>query len=250
MVTSGHVLVAGAPADKPSRLVGAGQPLSVTASPPRYVGRGGFKLEAALASFEIDPTGREVLDAGASTGGFTDCALQHGAATVTAVDVGRGQLHERMRRDPRVRPRERTDIREFADSAAGRPFDLIVADLSFISLRTVAADLVRVAAPGADLVVLVKPQFEVGRAAASRGRGVIRDPELWREAVSGVASALTAAGACMMGCMVSPLRGADGNVEFFAHHVLVAGSAAPEKSDPAAAIDAAVRAAEREEMAD
>ena len=192
--------------------------MTVTAPPSRYVGRGGEKLEAALERFRIDPVGWRAVDAGSSTGGFTDCLIQHGAASVVAVDVGRGQLHERLRADPRVAVHERTNIRSIEVSDfGGDPFDLVVADLSFISLRTVAVKLVDLAKPGADMVVLIKPQFEAGRREVSRGRGVIRDPAVWRSTVVAVISALQDAGAAMMGVMVSPLRGADGNVEFLAH---------------------------------
>jgi 23S rRNA (cytidine1920-2'-O)/16S rRNA (cytidine1409-2'-O)-methyltransferase len=214
LVEDGRILVAGAPAAKPSRLVGADEPLSVVGPPARFVGRGGEKLVAALEGFGIDVTGREALDAGASTGGFTDCLLQAGAARVVAVDVGRGQLHERLRADGRVVVRERTDIRDLAGSGAG--YGIVVADLSFISVRSVAAALVNSAAPGADMVVLVKPQFEAGRAEVSRGKGVIRDPALWEKALDDAITAMENAGATNMGVMVSPLRGADGNVEFLA----------------------------------
>jgi 23S rRNA (cytidine1920-2'-O)/16S rRNA (cytidine1409-2'-O)-methyltransferase len=190
--------------------VGPDEPVSVT-RPPRYVGRGGEKLEAALDRFELDVTGRRALDAGASTGGFTDCLLRAGATSVVAVDVGRHQLHERLRADPRVELREETDIRSYRAEA---PFDLVVADLSFISLRTVAGALVSLSAPGGDLVVLIKPQFEVGRAEATAGRGVIRRPEAWAAALDGAIGAIEDRGAAMMGLMLSPLRGADGNVEF------------------------------------
>jgi 23S rRNA (cytidine1920-2'-O)/16S rRNA (cytidine1409-2'-O)-methyltransferase len=190
--------------------VGPGEPVTVT-RPPRYVGRGGEKLDAALICFGIDVTGRRALDAGASTGGFTDCLLRAGAASVVAVDVGRHQLHERLRADPRVELREQTDIRSYRAEA---PFDLVVADLSFISLRTVAGALVGLSAPGGDLVVLIKPQFEVGRAEATAGRGVIRRPAAWGAALDGAIGAIEDRGAAMMGLMVSPLRGADGNVEF------------------------------------
>ncbi|MCU1461537.1 MAG: hemolysin [Acidimicrobiales bacterium] len=211
------MLVGGAAADKPSRLVGAGEPLALTAPPSRFVGRGGEKLDAALDGFGIDVTGRRCLDAGASTGGFTDCLLQRGAAAVVAVDVGHGQLHPKLRGDRRVDVRERVNIRHLAVADVAGPFSLVVADLSFISLRTVSTSLVGLTAPGGDLVVLVKPQFEVGRAEASRGRGVVRDPAKRDEAVEGVVGALAAAGAAMMGRMVSPLTGADGNVELFVH---------------------------------
>jgi 23S rRNA (cytidine1920-2'-O)/16S rRNA (cytidine1409-2'-O)-methyltransferase len=183
------------------------------------VSRGGEKLDAALSAFGVDVRGRVALDAGASTGGFTDCLLQRGAAGVVAVDVGRGQLHTRLVADPRVRLLERTNVRHLdLAGAGGVTFPIIVADLSFISLGTVAPVLAgELAADGADVVVLVKPQFEAGRAEASRGRGVIRDPAVWLRALEGVASAFAGSGAAIMGAMVSPLHGADGNVEFFLH---------------------------------
>ena len=213
-VLAGRVLVGGALADKPARLVAPDEPVELVGVPPRFVGRGGEKLDAALERFDVAVEGKRALDAGASTGGFTDCLLQWGASSVVAVDVGYGQLHERLRADPRVESHERSDIRAFR---ADERFELVVADLSFISLRTVASALVELAAPGADLVVLVKPQFEAGRAEASKGRGVIRDPEVRERAVAGVRSAMEEAGAAMMEVMESPLTGADGNVEFLVH---------------------------------
>jgi 23S rRNA (cytidine1920-2'-O)/16S rRNA (cytidine1409-2'-O)-methyltransferase len=208
------VLVGGAPAQKAARLVDPGEALQVIGPRARYVGRGGEKLRAALEGFDIDVRGRSALDAGSSTGGFTDCLLQAGAATVVSVDVGRAQLHERLRADPRVEVRERTDIRSLPGT--GERYDLVVADLSFISVRSYAGSLVAVTRPGADIVLLVKPQFEVGRTEVSRGRGVVRDPESRQRAVDGAISAMDEAGATNMGVMVSPLRGADGNVEFLA----------------------------------
>jgi 23S rRNA (cytidine1920-2'-O)/16S rRNA (cytidine1409-2'-O)-methyltransferase len=218
-VTDGRVLVGGAPADKPARLVAAGDPIVLQGPAPRFVSRGGDKLEAALEHFNIDVSGRQALDAGSSTGGFTDCLLQRGAAEVVAVDVGRGQLHQRLLTDPRVHSRERTNIRNLTVAELGRgPFDIVVGDLSFISLRTVAEALVeRLARPGADVVVLIKPQFEAGRSQVSAGRGVIRAPAVWTSVLETVCGALVAHGAAMMGVMVSPLTGADGNVEFLAH---------------------------------
>jgi 23S rRNA (cytidine1920-2'-O)/16S rRNA (cytidine1409-2'-O)-methyltransferase len=214
LIDTGQVLVKGVIADKPARQVSAGEPVEVRGPRPRFVSRGGEKLDAALSYFDLDPAGRRCLDAGASTGGFTDCLLQRGAAHVSAVDVGHGQLHERLRSDRRVTVVERTNIRDFADP---EPYELVVADLSFISLRTVAPDLLRLAAPGADVVVLVKPQYEAGRAEAAKGRGVITDPEVWRRVLNEVVSAFEGLGAAMMGVMVSPLKGADGNVEFLAY---------------------------------
>jgi 23S rRNA (cytidine1920-2'-O)/16S rRNA (cytidine1409-2'-O)-methyltransferase len=243
-VTGGRVLVGGAPAEKAARLVAPGDAIVVQGPAPRFVSRGGEKLAAALDHFQIDVAGRRALDAGASTGGFTDCLLQRGAATVTAVDVGRGQLHQRLLADDRVRSLERTNIRSLSlEAVGGAAFDVVVADLSFISLRTVAdALLLRLAAPGADVVLLIKPQFEAGRAQVSAGRGVIRDPEVWADVLETVGSALVGHRAAMMGVMVSPLTGADGNVEFLAH--LLAGE--PASSGPAIdfvalAADAALR---------
>ncbi|CAA9220509.1 MAG: RNA binding methyltransferase FtsJ like [uncultured Acidimicrobiales bacterium] len=210
------MLVGGAPATKASRQVAAAEPIVVLGPPPPFVSRGGQKLDGALERFPVRVEGRSALDAGASTGGFTDCLLQRGAASVTSVDVGHGQLHEKLRRDPRVSVFERVHIRDFE----GGPYELIVADLSFISLRTVAEALFgRLAQPGADVVALVKPQFEAPRAEASKGRGVIRDPQVWRRALEGVRTAIVDQGATMMDIMVSPLTGAEGNVEFLAHAV-------------------------------
>jgi 23S rRNA (cytidine1920-2'-O)/16S rRNA (cytidine1409-2'-O)-methyltransferase len=187
----------------------------VTGEGPRFVSRGGEKLDAALDHFHLDVTGRAAIDVGASTGGFTDCLLQRGATRVVAVDVGRGQLDRRLRDDPRVTVLERTNVRHLtAAELGGERFAVVTADLSFISLRTVASNLVGLAAPRADLVVLVKPQFEAGRVEASRGRGVIRDPEIWERAVADVAAAFAGEGSDMIGTMRSPLTGADGNVEF------------------------------------
>jgi 23S rRNA (cytidine1920-2'-O)/16S rRNA (cytidine1409-2'-O)-methyltransferase len=184
---------------------------------PRFVGRGGEKLAAALDRFAVTVDGSRALDAGASTGGFTDCLLQYGARCVVAVDVGYGQLHERLRADPRVESVERTNVRDLVPGDLGPPFDVVVADLSFISLRTVLAPLLEQAAPAAHVVLLVKPQFEAGREEAARGRGVISDPAVWRRVLDEVLIALRAAGAAIMGAMVSPLTGADGNVEFLVH---------------------------------
>jgi 23S rRNA (cytidine1920-2'-O)/16S rRNA (cytidine1409-2'-O)-methyltransferase len=232
-IGAGRVLVAGAPATKAARLVDAGEPVAVLGPPARFVGRGGEKLDAALERFGVDVADRRALDAGASTGGFTDCLLQRGAAEVVAVDVGYGQLHERLRADGRVRSLERTNVRHLrpGDPALGGPVDVVVADLSFISLRTVLAGLLALARPGADVVALVKPQFEAGRREVSRGRGVVRDPEVWRRVLEEVAFATDDAGARMMGAMVSPITGAEGNVEFLVH-LLAPGAGGPPPPRP------------------
>ncbi len=196
-------------------MVAADEPIVLAGPPPRFVSRGGEKLDAALVRFDVDVNAKLALDAGASTGGFTDCLLQRGAAGVIAVDVGYGQLHERLRADDRVTVRERTNVRALA---LDQPVPVVVGDLSFISLATVAPALLGPnAAEGADVVVLVKPQFEAGRAEVSKGRGVVREPAVWRRVLGETASALSAQGAAMMGVMVSPLKGADGNVEFLFH---------------------------------
>lgn len=216
-VAAGRVTVGGAPALKVTRLVAPDEPVEVLGPKPRFVSRGGDKLDAALDAFGVRVAGTRVLDAGASTGGFTDCVLQRGAAGVVAVDVGHGQLHERLRADPRVDSRERTNVRALTADAIGGPVDLVVADLSFISLRTVLPALLACAHPGADLVLLVKPQFEAGRAEAAKGRGVIRDPAVHQRVRTEIEDALKAAGASIMGWMESPLRGADGNLELVVH---------------------------------
>ena len=238
--------VSGAPAAKAARLVAPGEPIVVLGPPPRFVGRGGEKLDGALARFDVEVDGRRCLDVGASTGGFTDCLLQHGAAQVVALDVGYGQLHERLRAEPRVEVRERTNIRHVRPGDLGEPIELVVADLSFISLRTVLPAIVALARPGADLVLLVKPQFEAGREEVAKGRGVVTDPAVWRRILLEVLGALREAGAAIMGAMVSPLTGADGNVEFLVHAVTGRpGLGPPGPQDLAGLVDAVVVEAER-----
>jgi 23S rRNA (cytidine1920-2'-O)/16S rRNA (cytidine1409-2'-O)-methyltransferase len=239
-IAAGRVLVSGAPATKAARLVAPDEPVVLLGPANRFVGRGGEKLEAALERFLVRVDGRRCLDVGASTGGFTDCLLQRGAAHVVAVDVGYGQIHERLRADSRVEVRERTNIRHLGLAGLGAPADLIVADLSFISLRTVAGAMLALAAPGADLVLLVKPQFEAGREDVAKGRGVISDPEIWRRAVAGVRATLHDLGAVIMDVMASPLTGADGNVELLMHAVAPPATAPPESLD--AAIEEAIAA--------
>jgi 23S rRNA (cytidine1920-2'-O)/16S rRNA (cytidine1409-2'-O)-methyltransferase len=216
-ISAKRVTVGGTIADKPARLVAPGEPLDLVGPRRRFVSRGGEKLEAALVHFGIDVSGLRALDAGASTGGFTDCLLQRGARSVVALDVGHGQLHERLRADPRVEVRERTNVRHLRVGDLGAPVDLVVADLSFISVRTVITALLAVCRRGAPLVLLVKPQFEAGRAEVSRGRGVVRDPEVRERVRVAVDASLRAADATIMGWMQSPLLGADGNVELLVH---------------------------------
>ncbi|HEX2576448.1 MAG TPA: TlyA family RNA methyltransferase, partial [Aquihabitans sp.] len=207
-IDRGDVRVAGAPATNASRLVSPDEAVAVRAERSRYVGRGGEKLAAALERFGLDLTGARVLDAGSSTGGFTDCALQAGATSVLAVDVGRGQLHQRLLTDPRVEVHERTNVRHVRPGDLGAAPDVVVADLSFISLRAVAEALLALARPGADFVWLVKPQFEATHDEVSEARGVIRDPAVWRRVLSEVGGTLEGRGAAIMGLVSSPIRGA------------------------------------------
>jgi 23S rRNA (cytidine1920-2'-O)/16S rRNA (cytidine1409-2'-O)-methyltransferase len=215
-IVAGRVRVAGSPAPAPARLVGVDEPIQVAGDPPRFVSRGGEKLAAALAGFTVDVRGARALDAGASTGGFTDCLLQAGAAHVHAVDVGRGQLDWSLRHDPRVTVRERTNVRHLEPADLGGPVDVTVADLSFISLVTVAPALARCTKPDGDLVLLVKPQFEAGRTRVGKG-GIVRDPEVHRAVLHEVRDGLRSAGLSVVAVLPSPLKGADGNVEFLVH---------------------------------
>ncbi len=215
-VEAGLVTVAGSPATKAASLVAADAPVKVLGPARPFVSRGGEKLRAALDRFSVDPRGRDCLDAGASTGGFTDCLLQAGAGRVVAVDVGYGQLAWWVRNDPRVTVMERTNVRTLEPEALPFAPDLVVADLSFISLRTVLPALVRAAAPHAEFVVLVKPQFEAGPGGVGSG-GVVRDPEVWRRVLGEVAESFGSVDVGVLGVVASPLRGPAGNVEFLLH---------------------------------
>jgi 23S rRNA (cytidine1920-2'-O)/16S rRNA (cytidine1409-2'-O)-methyltransferase len=236
-IAAGLVLVSGARADRAGRLVSPDEPVHLEAPPTRFVSRGGEKLDAALDRVALDVTGRRALDAGASTGGFTDCLLQRGAASVLAVDVGTGQLAWSLRTDPRLTVPERCNVRHLAAADVGEPVDLVVADLSFISLRLVAPALAGAARDGADAVFLIKPQFEAGRSQVRRG-GLVTDPVVHRAVLDDVTAAL-ASGAALtaVGVMPSPLRGASGNLEFLAHIRVRDPRAVPVD---AAALDAAV----------
>jgi 23S rRNA (cytidine1920-2'-O)/16S rRNA (cytidine1409-2'-O)-methyltransferase len=216
LIMAGRVLSGTERLDKPGRELPEDAALEVR-QPPRYVGRGGEKLEAALAAFALDLRGAHILDIGASTGGFTDCALQAGAASSVCVDVGRGQLHPRLRADPRVTNIEKVNARSLRPADLPRAdFDAVVMDVSFISLCTVLPPVWPFLRAGGPLVALVKPQFEAGKAEADRGRGVIRDPAVRQAALERVrAFALeTLPGARLLGTIDSPITGADGNREF------------------------------------
>ncbi|MDQ3932078.1 MAG: TlyA family RNA methyltransferase [Actinomycetota bacterium] len=214
-IVQGRVTVDGAPALKATTQIHRSQNVVVSGTPRLFVSRGGDKLTAALERFAVPVQGLRCLDAGASTGGFTDCLLQHGAGHVIAVDVGYGQLAERVRRDPRVTVLERTNVRNLvAEDIPGPQPDLVVADLSFISLRLALPALRRVAAPHAEAILLCKPQFEAGRELVGKG-GVVRDPAVWHTTLLSVAAAADTIGWGAVDVAPSPLTGASGNVEFF-----------------------------------
>jgi 23S rRNA (cytidine1920-2'-O)/16S rRNA (cytidine1409-2'-O)-methyltransferase len=213
LILAGKVRVDDAPATKPGLNVREGARVVVEEA-PRYVSRGGEKLEGALRAFGLDVTGAEALDVGASTGGFTDALLQHGAAHVTALDVGYGQLAWKLRGDPRVTVIERTNFRTLRDDAFPGGFDLIVVDASFISLRTIVARATAYLREGGAIVALVKPQFEAGRERIGGG-GVVRDPAVHAAILREVRDAVRATGIHVVRAAISALKGPAGNVEFF-----------------------------------
>lgn len=219
LVATGTVLVNGAVADKSARLVAPSDAIIIAAPALRYVGRGGEKLEAALEHFSVDVRGRRGLDVGASTGGFTDCLLTRGASHVVALDVGHGQLHPRIRDDPRVSVLERTNVRAADVDTIGGRVDVLVADVSFISLTMIIPVLASLCHPGSPMVLLVKPQFEAGRAEVGRGRGVITDDTVHERVRTEIDVALRAADCRVAGWLDSPLRGHRGNRELFVHAV-------------------------------
>jgi 23S rRNA (cytidine1920-2'-O)/16S rRNA (cytidine1409-2'-O)-methyltransferase len=212
LIMEGRVKVNGTPAAKAGSNVSPDATIDVE-QPRRFVSRGGEKLEHALDVFGIGVDGKEALDVGASTGGFTDCLLQRGARHVVAVDVGYGQLDWRLRQDDRVTVLERTNFRHLPDDAFGRTFDVIVIDASFISLRTIVQRAVAYLAPEADVVALVKPQFEAGRERLG-SRGVVRDPAVHRAVLYEVREAMREFGLRAVALTQSPLAGPAGNREF------------------------------------
>lgn len=254
LVSAGLVQLDGRPATKPATAVASDVSLRVSAAPDGevpYASRGGTKLAGVLDAFAaavdgLRVSGRRCLDAGASTGGFTDVLLRRGATEVVAVDVGYGQLAWPLRQDPRVRVLDRTNARELDPDRIGGPVELVVADLSFIGLGLVLPALVRCCAPDADLVPMVKPQFEVGREALGPG-GVVRDPELRAAAVLGVVARAAELGLRLRAVRASPLPGPAGNVEYFVwlHHSGVGAGAPYDASAAVEAVEAAVRAGPR-----
>lgn len=218
VISRGLVAVEGVPTPKPATMVSSDQSVAVATGERQWVSRGGEKLDGALRGFGLDVAGRHCLDVGASTGGFTDVLLARGAESVVALDVGYGQLAWNLRSDPRVKVVERTNFRHVDPDAIGAPFEIIVVDVSFIGISAIARKLHDCASSGTDLVVLVKPQFEVGRKLVQRG-GLVTDPTAHRDAISGVADALTDHGWAPRSLIASPITGAKGNREFLLHAV-------------------------------
>ncbi len=216
LIMSGRVRHGTERLDKPGKEYPNAVELTVD-QPPRFVSRGGEKLAAYLEKFPLDLTGAHLLDIGASTGGFTDCALQAGAASATCVDVGHGQLHDRLRRDPRVTNLEKTNARHLAAGDLPRAtYDVVVMDLSFISLKNVLPAVWPFLRPGGTLVALVKPQFEAGKAEVDKGQGIIRDDAVRERVLAEVRdfAAKELPGASVRGEMECPVHGADGNREY------------------------------------
>jgi 23S rRNA (cytidine1920-2'-O)/16S rRNA (cytidine1409-2'-O)-methyltransferase len=238
IIHAGDVLLAGAPDRnlKPGQLVDPRTAISL-AERSRWASRAGVKLEGALDAFDIDPTGMAALDAGASTGGFTDVLLSRGARIVYAVDVGRAQLIQRLRDDPRVVSMEGTNLRTL--EALPEPVDLATLDLSFISLALVLPAVRGLLAPGGRVVALVKPQFEAGRQDVPRG-GVVREPDTWRRVLQGIQQSGARTGLRLHDVVRSPITGGDGNVEFLAD--LRPGATAGTGADVAERIELVVRA--------
>jgi 23S rRNA (cytidine1920-2'-O)/16S rRNA (cytidine1409-2'-O)-methyltransferase len=239
LVMAGRVRVDGVPAAKPGAPVRDDARVEVLAG-PAHVGRGAVKLAGALDAFGIDPRGRVAVDVGASTGGFTETLLDRGALRVYAVDVGRAQLHERLRADPRVVVRERVNARRLSPREVPEPCAIATVDVSFISVRKILPALRSVLAPAADALVLVKPQFEVGRGQVGRG-GIVKDPERHMQALRDVAAAARSeAEFAVAGACPSPILGGEGNREFFLH--LRNGGAGLAPGALEAVLEAAVRA--------
>ena len=212
LILAGQVMVGEQRVDKPGALVREDAEVRLKGDPIPYVSRGGLKLKAALDHFRIDVRAKTCADIGASTGGFTDCLLQEGAARVYAIDVGYGQLHEKLRGDPRVVVRERVNARYLGDEDLPEKVGVVVVDVSFISLRQVLPAVLPKLEPGGVLVALVKPQFEVGRERVAKG-GVVRDAAARAEAIRGIERFVADAGLRVLGVIDSPIRGPAGNVE-------------------------------------
>jgi 23S rRNA (cytidine1920-2'-O)/16S rRNA (cytidine1409-2'-O)-methyltransferase len=216
LILAGQVLVREQRVDKPGRLIDPDAEIRIKGETPRYAGRGGLKLEAALREFNIDPMGKSCLDVGASTGGFTDCLLQHGAARVWAVDVGHNQLVWRLRQDPRVVVLEGMNARTLDPSQFPVRFDLATIDVSFISLTKILPAVRACLTDTADCIALIKPQFEVGKGEVGRG-GIVTEPAKHRRVLNEIKDAALGFGFRPVGLIESPILGAEGNREFLMH---------------------------------
>jgi len=213
LIMAGGVYVDGVKTDKAGALVKEGSGVTVRDTSLKYVSRGGLKLEAALKEFGIDPTGETAVDIGASTGGFTDCLLRSGAAKVYAIDVGYGQLDWKLRQDPRVVVREKLNARYIKPEDTGEPADIVVIDVSFISLTMIIPPALALLKPGGVLLALIKPQFEVGKGEVGKG-GIVRDESKHREVVDKITEFVKSLGIGVLGVIPSPIEGAEGNKEF------------------------------------
>lgn len=218
LIIAGQVLVNGQKQDKAGALVPGDAEIRMLGKAHPYVGRGGLKLEAALREFKVSVEKKTALDVGASTGGFTDCLLQHGCSRVYAVDVGYGQMAWKLRQDPRVMVIERTNIRSMDPSLIPWPVDIVVIDASFISLEKVIPSVMQFLKPGSELIALIKPQFEVGKGQVGKG-GIVRDEEQRTEVVEKVKAFFIETGLTINGVIPSPITGQDGNVEFLIYAV-------------------------------
>jgi 23S rRNA (cytidine1920-2'-O)/16S rRNA (cytidine1409-2'-O)-methyltransferase len=218
MILAGQVLVNGQKVDKAGTPVPTDADIRILGEQLRYVSRGGLKLEAALSEFAIDVQGRTALDVGASTGGFTDCLLQHGAEKVYAVDVGYGQMAWSLRQDPRVVIIERVNARQIDPALVPEPIGIAVIDVSFISLEKVVPSILQFLKPHADIIALIKPQFEVGKEQVGKG-GIVRDEGARNSAVKRIEAFFQSTGFEVKGVIPSPIQGQDGNVEFLIHAV-------------------------------
>lgn len=213
LVVSGKVLAGDVPVEKPGTEMAIDAVIRLKSAPSRYVSRGGLKLEKALREFGVDPAGKTCLDIGASTGGFTDCLLQHGAGKVYAVDVGTNQLAWKLRQDPRVMVMEKTHFRHLPVAAIREPIALCVIDVSFISLKAIFENLPPFLSPDADVIALIKPQFEVPKQDVGL-KGVVTDPQLHAQVCADIRAAAESRGLQSLGLIESPLLGAEGNKEF------------------------------------
>lgn len=217
LVLAGKVYVGEMRIEKAGAMLAGDANVVVRGEDHAFVSRGGVKLAGALDTFAVDPTGMRCIDLGASTGGFTDCLLQRGATSVAAVDVGYGQLAHKLRVDPRVIVLERTNARTLEPAAVGGEADLVVVDASFIGLGKLVEAIARCTKPGGELVALVKPQFEVGREEASRGKGVVKDPEVRARAIAAAVKEVEEAGFTILATCDSSIEGPKGNREAFVH---------------------------------